>query len=189
MLKSKIENLFEKHDCERISQGDILRDIKFNIVKNNNEVQEICFQYAIVLTQDCDLEQYQKKRTEIKKGEVFNQYIPNLLIIPGFPAESLRQGDHLTELYNYQQDRINSDKWKIVKSNKDERYHFLKGNVDLQVPDMVCDFKNIYTIGFDYIFEQYKKVYLATVNELFRENLSRRFTNYFSRIGLPVLKN
>jgi hypothetical protein len=187
MLKSKIEKLFEKHDCERISQGDILRDITFNYVQKNNEVQEYYFQYAIIITQDCNLEQYQRKRNEKREGDIFNQYIPNLLIIPSFPAESLRQGQHLTDLYNYQQDLIPSAKWKNLKLNKDERYHFIKGYVDMQVPDMVCDFKHFYTIGFDYISEQYNQSYLATVNELFRENLSQRFTNYLSRIGLPFL--
>jgi hypothetical protein len=186
MLKSKIKTLFEKHECQRICQGDILRDFVFrNVI--NDKVQEYYFPYVIVVSQDCDLEQFQSKLVEKKDDNIFNQYIPNVLFIPSFPAESVREGSHLLELYYVKHDRINSEKWRIIKNNNNERYHYIKGYVDYQIPDLICDFKHFYTVGFDFINSQYKDVYLATINELFREGLSQRFTNYLSRIGLPVL--
>jgi hypothetical protein len=187
MLKSKIENQFALHDLTRICQGDILRDIKFSSIIDSTTVSKYLFQYSIVVSQDCDLEQYQNKKNEIQDGGIFNQYIPNILLVPSFPAETLRNGDHLDSLYNYKQERINSDKWKVLRGNNNERYHFLTGNVDMQIPDLVCDFKIFFTVNFEIVLNQYSDSYLGTLNELFRENFSQRFTNYLSRIGLPVV--
>ena len=57
MLKSKIEKPYEKHDCQRACQGDIFKDFEFILVGQNQEVIEFKFNYIIVLTQDCDLQQ------------------------------------------------------------------------------------------------------------------------------------
>jgi hypothetical protein len=187
MLKSKISYLFETHNCERICQGDILRDVKYLNVLLNGEVQEFYFLYVIVISQDCDLEQFQAKLGNQQIGSHFNQYLPNILLIPAYPAQLMREGNHLKDIYGITHERINTDKWKIVKSNNNERYHYFKGYSELQVPDLVCDFKHFFTIDFETTIEQYKSTYLATINELFHESLSQRFSNYLSRIGLPVL--
>lgn len=186
-MKSKIDCLFIKHDGSRICQGDLLRDIEFNYVKNSSEVEEIYLQYSVIISQDCDLEQFQNKYEEVEIGDVFNQYIPNILILPAFPATSLKEGNHLSDLYNYKQDRINSSDWKLVKANRNDRYHYIKGDVDQQIPDLVCDFKHFFSLSFSLLKEQFGIKYLSSMSELFRESLSQRFTNYISRIGLPVL--
>ena len=190
-MKSKIDQYYEQHDCQRISQGDILRDFKFVISGKTGVQIEILFQYIIVLTQDCDLEQGSKvsniledSQTGLKK---VNQYLHNILFVPAFPAELLKKGEHLQGLYKIQTEPLASKLWQKIVKNSDYRYHFLPSCPDYQVPDLLIDFKAYYTLAFDYFLERYHKHYLVTVNELFRESLSQRFAYYLSRIGLPEL--
>lgn len=185
MLKSKIETLFEKHDNQRICQGDILRDIKFPLIDDDFKVYELTYPYVVVITQECDLNSYYK---DDRENGFCNQFLPNIMLLPAFPAEKLRNGEHICSLYEIKQDKINSDRWKELKQNKNERYHFMGGKQDLQIPDMVLDFKLYLTISEKQLNRIYKEKYLCTVNELFRERLSQRFCSYLSRIGLPIIK-
>ena len=192
MLKSKIDTYYETHDCSRICQGDIIKDFALYLVSQQEKEEKIedklVFPYLVVLTQDCDLEQYYKRLLDSDKDtEQFNQYLPSILVTPAFPAEILREGDHFTDLFNVKQTRIDSKRWKIVTQKKDERYHYLKGYQPLQVPDLIIDFKAYFTIVSNELSKLHASRYLATVNELFREHLSQRFCNYLGRIGLPEL--
>lgn len=192
MLHSKIDAYYEKHDCYRVCQGDIVKDYAISQIQqseNEKVVEELIFPYLVVLTQDCDLEQYYKKDASAANAETaFNQFLPRILVTPAFPSEILREGNHLMELFNVKQDRITTQRWKIITQNKDERYHFLHGFQPLQVPDLLIDFKAYFTLTPDDLAHSYNAWYLATVNELFREHLSQRFCNYLNRIGLPEIR-
>lgn len=191
MLKSKIESKYEIHDCQRISQGDILRDVSFIIVGDDEKAVELEYQYIVVLSQDCDLEAGNNLLSEEIECEgsckLFNQFLHSVLFVPAFPSELLRSGEHMKSLYSIKADKINSASWRLLKGNRDPRYHFLPRNQEHQIPDLVLDFKAYYTLSFEYLASKHKDRYLATVNELFRERLSQRFANYLNRIGLPVL--
>ena len=65
---------------------------------------------------------------------------------------------------------------------------FLKPGDDFAIPGLVIDFKNFYTILTENLYK-YKKNRIATMSELFREELSQRFASFLSRIGLPVLES
>jgi len=193
MLESKIKSHYEKHNCERISQGDILRDVNIIIVDDEGAVTSLEYQYGVVLSQDCDLEQGSKVTTAPHNCEdsvtEFNQFLPSILFVPAFPAELLRSGEHLVDLYQIKSQKISSALWKTLTSNNNPRYHFLPGEPSKQIPELVMDFKSYYTIPFRTILSKHKMYYLASVNEIFREGLSQRFANYLSRIGLPELPN
>ena len=191
-MKSSILKPLEIHECDRITQGDILRDFNFYFVTSNKEVTEISFQYIVVLSQDCDLEQGQNgidyinlstSNTKIK----FNQLIPNILFTPAFIVDEIREGKQLENFFNISCDRFNSEKYKLIKQNKDERYHFIEGNQDMQLPDLIIDFTVYFTVSTEFFLSNFKNKYLSTVNELYRENLSQRYCNYLNRIGLPNL--
>jgi len=191
MLKSKIQNRYERHDCKRVCQGDILRDLKFKAVKEEEHLFDIFLPYAIVLSQDCDLHYgltIQTNPTDQSDGQLHNQFLPNILFSPAFPAELAKDGTHLYGLFNVVQDKKDSQTWKLIKQNHNERYYFLQAHTDYQIPDLLIDFKTYYTLPKDYFLSLYNACYLATVNELFREHLSQRFSNYLNRIGLPDLK-
>lgn len=187
MLKSKIETQYEKHDCSRVCQGDILRDFKFSIIEEDGKVIEISFPYIVILSQDCDLEQRLKEEIIEDKPtyKKCNSYLPNILFIPAFPSENLKTGVHLEEVYFIIQDTKGKDLWKPIKNNNNERYHFLSSYNNFQIPDLVIDFKLYQTIPISTFIKVYNNHYLASVNELFREDLSHRFTHYLSRVALP----
>jgi hypothetical protein len=189
MLKSKIEKFYEIHDCQRPCQGDILRDFTFFTIYINGDVKRVSFPYIVILSQDCDLEQGLKKINSKSELLQDNQYLPNILFSPAFPLDSIRQGTHLTELFNIEQERINSESVRRIKTNKDERYHYLDRYLEYQVPELVIDFKAYYAVSKDYFLDSYKDFYIATINELFREFLSQRFSNFLSRIGLPEINS
>ncbi|MBU1851840.1 MAG: hypothetical protein KJ995_05495 [Candidatus Omnitrophica bacterium] len=186
MLKSQIKDYYKKHSLSRICQGDILRDFEIYTVDNNYAQNKESLEYVVVVTQDCDLESFSKfPISEDDKPEEFSQYLPNLFLLPAFPAEKLREGLHLEDLYAIKTKRITSDDWKKLKDNQMHRYHHFPEKVDWQIPELVIDFKIYYTAHTHYTLMQYKEKYVATFNELFRERLSQRFVDYLGRIALP----
>lgn len=191
MLKSKIDSFYEIHDCTRISQGDILRDISYITVGEDEKLLRIELPYIVVLSQDCDLQQGNRIISQDLEcdGEckIFNQFLHSVLFVPAFRAETVRSGEYLSSPYKIKTKRIVSGLWKPIVQNQNPRYHYLSPDVDHQIPELLLDFKAYYTLSYRYFLSMHKEHYLATVNELFRENLSQRFANYLNRIGLPEL--
>ncbi|MBP6740962.1 MAG: hypothetical protein KA146_13270 [Leptospiraceae bacterium] len=187
-MQSNIKSYYIKHENKRFIQGDIFQKISVITINKNGDVEETTIPYSIIVTQDCDLEQCSNNPPQImqnSKFEQINQYLPNILIIPAFQADIFRAGEHWKPI-NIIQEKINSDKFKLLKQNKIDRYHFLP-NFESVFPELILDFKVYFTIPFKEISEKYVGNYLITINELYRESLSQRFCNYLSRIGLPEL--
>ena len=144
---------------------------------------EIKYDYSIVLTQECDLEKDYKNRTTYKVDQ--DKYIPMILMVPAYLAGSLRNGNHL-EVFKQKMRHINSDDWGKVKSNENKRYHYLLSDINKNVPELVVDFKHYFTISRDIFYQKAMNLsYLASVTILYREELSQRFCNFISRIGIP----
>jgi hypothetical protein len=206
-MKSKIDSIYIKHNGDRIYQGDILRDFKYQdrvfIEDNKIKIQERNIPYLIVLTQDCDLEWdfnnhkenekaavLQPEKAQDKTKEKINQdkFLQSILICPAYLAEKVRLGTHLEEM-DLTMEKLNSDRWNLVKTNQNSRYYFLDNESNLQIPDLVIDFKHYYSIPRDMLYKEIKKHYINSINELFRECLSQRFAFYLSRIGLPKIND
>ncbi len=80
-------------------------------------------------------------------------------------------------------------RFKKIKDQKYERFHFLVADSKMQVPELVIDFKHYYTMPRNAIYMMIlDEHYLVTIRELFRESLSQRFSYFLSRIGLPEIK-
>jgi len=183
-----VDSAYARHDLARLHQGDILRDLKIieraEASSAGVEIAERQLPYCIVLTQDCDLEQDHGNRLN-QNVESEDKYLQSVLLCPAYPAESLRQGTHLNDL-KLRMMRFSSKPWGLVKNNNNPRYHFLNSEIEIQVPELVLDFKHYFTISRGMITSDIIELhYLATLAALFRENVSARFANYLSRIGLP----
>lgn len=207
-MKSKIDTAYVEHDLKRIFQGDILRDFKYpawNLARKvDGELIELTIPYLIVMTQDCDLESDRRNHDDLFKllGEDCNyldeekesekenhdKFLHSILVCPAYPAKQLKKGNHLKGLGLKMQKIDSSTQWNFIKNNQNPRYHFLRKDVELQIPDLVIDFKHYYTVPRDILYDTIKDHYLGTISELFREFLSQRFAFYLSRIGLPIIK-
>lgn len=195
MPLSSITQHFEVQPRDRLYQGDIFRDLTFSTTKFQAEdkkelkVVEYPLQYCVLITQDCDLEQDAKNHMS---GSVQNRDkgLRSLLVLPAYVAEQLRRGVHLNDDEADEQEQtssINSEKWRLIRSNQSARYHYLVGDTKLQIPELVLDFKHYVTVPREQLYEQAEQRYIGTINVLFRENLSCRFAHYLSRVGLPAL--
>lgn len=191
MFPNKIDKRYVKRTIKRICQGDILRDVNviddYKIDSSGELVfEELTLPYIVVMTQDCDLEHDFNNRTEVSP-EKHDKFLRTVLVCPAYVAIDLRKGDHLEDL-KLKMEKFNSDRWSTIKKQNNTRYHYLEQEQELQVPELVIDFKHYYAIPRDTLFYMYNEHYLATINHLFREYLSQRFSNYLSRIGLPKIK-
>ena len=176
---------------DRICQGDIISNVEFieYAIEDSGqiEISKIIFPYVYVLTQDCDLEQEYTNRT--KTNPINNdKHLLSVIVAPLYNIEQVYDGDHLSDIgLKMQTISRRSDKSdnKILKQNNNPRYHFLQFPDDVVIPDSVIDFKHYFTVNNNYLLEIKKQNFTCKIGELFRENISHRFSFFLSRIGLP----
>ena len=192
-MKSNINSQYRKNNTERILQGDILKDVDIPIF--NGELNIIKSDYNVIISQDCDLNQDFNSKEKylshnIKNGNdssLNNKMSPSILLCPAYPAELLRDGNHLSFL-GISMTKISPPKktpWKNIVKNETPRYHYLEESTEFNIPELVLDFKRHYSLSRDYLYSIYCECYYISLNELYREDLSNRFHHYHSRIGLP----
>lgn len=182
---SKIQRRYARHGLDRLIQGDVLRDVTVYQVEStpdgHEDVHALVLQYAVVVTQDCDLEQDFERRTA---GDGVDKYLHSIILLPAFTEGDVKEGKHL-ELLGLKGPPVGKDQMARIRKLQETRYHFLHPEQDYQIPPLVLDFKMSFTVSRDELYRALKKSYLATMEELFREQLSQRFANYLSRIGTP----
>tara|TARA_B100000508_G_scaffold60333_1_gene47125 strand:- start:169092 stop:169634 length:543 start_codon:yes stop_codon:yes gene_type:complete len=179
--------MWELQKGERIRQGDILEEIEYSyIVPNKKELLRETYPYVLVLTQDCDLKQDHEAREQ--KLENKDKFLESILLLPAFLKDDFKTGEHLSMLGLNRLDWGNGSEslWKNILSNGNKRFHHLKKDQELELPDLIIDFKFFFTMRRDDLEKVYKEKYLASIKPLYREDLSVRFTHYLSRIGLPT---
>jgi len=145
------------------------------------EIKPKVHPYAVVLSQDCDLELDFLAREE---GSVKpDKLLPSILFCEVFALEELVDVN-----------RIEANIYKRVIQNKDERYHFLQevtSGEDLMgkgLPNLGIDFKRYFTVATEEVYQQFsnatgvRRCYLCSP---YLEHLSTRFCYYQFRIALP----
>lgn len=176
---------------ERIRQGDVIRNVEFieRVDENDGMIRftKINFPYAIVLSQDCDLQQDYSNRNEEKNSQ--DKIIISALIAPLYNAEHVYLGEHLSEIgIKCQHINKKSTDGKNLKSNQKPRYHYITFPDNTPIVDMVIDFKHYFTATIPYL-EKLKCDFVYNVGCLYREDISQRFASFLSRIGLPSNPN
>lgn len=187
---SRIVVPYENWRNDRIQQGDIFRDVTIveRVRRDGGSVEatQRTITYGIVLSQDCDLEQDFDNRSKLD-SPTNDKYLQHILICQAYVASAFKDGAHLEDL-NLKMQNWGGPDWKKIKSNQNYRYHYLEAFDDLQIPELVIDFKHYITAPRDLLYrDEVKANYLGTFAELFRENLSTRFAHYLSRVALPPL--
>jgi hypothetical protein len=149
-------------------------------------LENISHPLAVVITQDCDLEQDFRARqsnpsneTAIEK-KVSDKLLPNILLLEAISA---------TELLG----KVSGDIRKRVRQNKDERYHVLQEippEHDAQsngLPALGVDFKRVFTIPTDELYVQLTSnaKRRTCLSSPYLEHLAKRFADFQSRVALP----
>lgn len=177
-----------KQEPKRIEQGDLLKDVPINQLLSENE-DEICtidieFHHMLVVSQDCDLEQFFNAQEKDKIH--LNSCLHNVILLPCFYRDEIETG-HCFDFLNIVQDPISKKQIEKIKKDEILRYQYIREDVSLQIPELFIDFKAYYTLSPNYLYGMYKNKYISTINALFRERITQRYSNYISRIGLPCI--
>ena len=177
----------------RICQGDIFSDIEFieRIIerKGKIEVSKIIFPLVVVLTQDCDLESdFLSRWSRKKKPEENNdKFLLSVLVAPIYNAEHVYLGEHLSDL-NMKMTPIEKNSSlnkKGIINNTVSRYHYLTFIDEIQISPSIIDFKHYFSVNIEYLKKIKAKNFVCHISELYREQISDRFSHFLSRIGLP----
>lgn len=174
----------------RICQGDILGDVEhIDSVKRAGdfiEISKTIFPRVVVLSQDCDLEQYFRSLLPEGSNANHDKHLVSVLVAPLYNAEHVFIGEHLSDL-GLKMQIINKAKTpgKSLMNNETPRYHYLEFPKDVQLPPLVIDFKHYFSVNVEYLKKIKPKKFICQVGELFREDISQRFAAFLCRIGLP----
>jgi hypothetical protein len=193
-LYTNIKSVYREHDKKRIRQGDILTDYHFvewrglgfvDDIPNKVSLRLRIFPYVVLLTQDCDLDLDSIYHRKNQKDQ--DKFLQSILACPAYSADQFRKGTHLEEI-GLQMAQINRERFRTIKDNNDPRYHFLPESDSFGMSPAVVDFKHYYGIHIDMLYDVFDRYYHVSLNELFREELSQRFSAFLSRVGVPKFK-
>ena len=188
---------YEPRGNSRPCQGAIYRDLITFLPESppdpEPEFARWELPYAVALSQECDLLQDHKNRLKLQQPGVVpadlkhDKLLPTILLCPAYQASLLRTGDHLKAL-GRKMENYTSKQWPLIQQNNNSRYHYLVAWQDLQVPELVVDFKHFFVMQTELMIAHYgdEGHYIARLGYLYREDLSHRFGTYLARIGLPL---
>jgi hypothetical protein len=148
---------------------------------------EVEHRLAVILTQDCDLEQDHKVRFPGPQEES-DKLIPSVLF-----GELMTAGELFAP--TIARHGRKSKVWDRIQQNNDPRYHFLQkvepgcDRLNEGLPELAIDFKRFFTVPTD---EVYRRIEIGEARRRclltspYLEHLSCRFAFYLSRVGLPT---
>jgi hypothetical protein len=164
-----------------LRQSEILSNLfQYTVDPVAGSASYVIHDYAIILTQDCDLLwDYEARQTD--KDPLLN----GVLV---FEAETVDQFRPKVP--------PGRDIWKRIIDNRDERYHFLESIPESQdllgagIAALAVDFKRFFTVAAVEIERQFGVAAGAKrrcrLEMPYREHLQARAAYYFQRVMLPL---
>lgn len=189
--KLKISAKKSKTSQRRICQGDIFTNIEIieNLKVEGSKIvlNKLIFPFIICLNQECDLENdYHTSISE--SNECRDSHLLHLAIAPAFIFEQFLNGTHWGKIFNNNTPSKRSEtKVKLIMDNEIPRFHYLKFHEN-EMPELIVDFRHFFTINRDFLYSNLDRR-LCSLDNLFKEKLSQRFSYFISRIGLPEEEN
>lgn len=167
-----------------MQQGDILGPLQaFELTTLTDGVPSGTlrqYNYAVVLSQDCDLEQDYNSRQETQEN--LDKHLFGVLLCGAYEADEVRGGQ-----YRPGATQLGGKEWKAVHQNTSPRYQYL-GYVPGPNCILVADFKDYFFVPVTYLYEQINQgqiVRMVSMDSPWRDHLLQRFGFYMIRIGLP----
>ena len=172
--------------CELLSAVHRVLIVPASLGTTAMTLETVTVEYAVVVTQDCDLEQDHGVRFINPKPES-DKLVPSVMLAVVRPA-----ADIFATIAD-----SNKKNWERLKieTNKNERFHFLqkveraddRGGTGL--PELAIDFKRYFSLPTD---ELYRRLELGETQRRcvlvspYLEHLSTRFAGYLCRVALPA---
>jgi len=187
---------------DRISQGDIYKEIEHieYVFEKDGYIHysKIIFPLVIVLTQDCDLAQDSMFRGfRGVKGKTQDKVLISALVAPIYNADHVFAGTHLDDIHKKHLNDVGQESqsmeiiWpdrtpgKFLRKNERCRYHYLEFPNDIPIVPSIIDFKHYFSVNIEQMNSNRKEHFVCRVSDMYREDLSLRFANFLSRVGLP----
>ena len=178
-------------DTGALRQGEILegvREIKFKLgclpgeIVTGEEttlpVQIQTHNRTIVLSPDCDLEWDYHARKDKNNNDT---KLMSHVLLCDLEDEATMRAQRVPS----------SNIFRIVRQNRDERYHFLragKTGSGSKIPDYYIDFKRMFALPAEYVTNESESGSIKRLGVLrppWNQHLSHRFTFFLGRVGLP----
>jgi hypothetical protein len=172
-----------------LRQGEILTNVvQYYPVgsEGSDNSEQVSFKrivhpYAIVATQDCDLDwDYRARQSE--DGQA-TKLLNSIILCVVDTAKTVRGIGN-----------INSKEWNLVEKHRHEQFYFFEkihDECDLEqegLPELTADFKRVFGIE---AADLYRQIDLAialrrsTLSSPYLEHFSRRYSSFHSRVALP----
>jgi hypothetical protein len=198
MDKDKVP-IYRASDSESpLRQGEILTNItQFkptnfdNESLENIEFERIIHPFAIIVTQDCDLDwDYKARFSNNANRKIPNPKLLNSIILCEIDtAENIRNIKETTG-----KNLLNSKDWNLVSSHRHERFYFFEkipAECELEtkgLPELTADFKKVFGINPEFLYHQIKSGEVKRRSVLvspYLEHFSKRYYHFHSRVALP----
>ncbi len=177
-------------------QGEILTNvIQYNLVAHEiskeqieNEtslpLNRIVHPYAIIVTQDCDLDWDDRAR----KGDTAqpSKLLNSIILCEITTAQEVR---NISD-----KNLMNSREWELVKAQRHERFYFFQ-SVDVEceleqkgLPELTADFKKVFAVDSATLYRQIEidiAKRRAVLSSPYLEHFSRRYNSFHGRVALP----
>lgn len=171
-----------------LRQGEIVTGVvQYNPVINEipKELQDLSFTpiihpYAIVITQDCDLDwDYKARRTNNNPAKLLN----SIILCEIDTAAAIRNTDGM-----------NSKEWGLVDTHRHERFYFFEkispeSEAENEgLPELTADFKRVFGIDASTLYRQIELGMVkrrAILASPYLEHFSRRYHSFHGRVALP----
>ena len=174
---------------DRICQGDIYKDVEYIEYaieeSGDTEKSKITFPLVIVLTQDCDLKLDNIFRRPGTERKTQDKYLLSVLVAPVYNAKHVFEGTHLSELGWHMEPIRKTSLREYLMTNQRARYHYLEFPKEIQIVPSVIDFKHYFSVNVLYLGTIKNTNFKCKVTELYKEDISQRFSSFLSRIALP----
>lgn len=148
--------------------------------------QSIIHPYAIIVSQDCDLDwDYDARNGTQEDKNKSHKLLNSILLCEVDTARSIKDDKSR---------QINSAEWNYIKTNRHERYHFFQAiasELDLEqsgLPELTLDFKRVFGIDAENLYYQVtndiakRRSILASP---YLEHFSTRYHFFHQRVALP----
>lgn len=173
-----------------LRQGEILTDlVQYNPVSSelSLETKELSFDpvnhpYAIVVTQDCDLDWDYKARQS--GNSQLSKLLNSIILCEISTAKEVRDTA----------DNMNSKEWNLVQSHRHERFYFFE-RIPLEyelektgLPELTADFKKVFGIDSATLYRQIELGVAkrrTVLSSPYLEHFSRRYHSFHGRVALP----